>query len=129
MKAALSFLLVPMLILSFAASAGAKGKKHQEEGGLAGKVVGVSPKMLMIQEKGDSNSGSPQQIKVKVDANTTVEIDGVPGKKLTDLQAGDHVVIQGGTDGPATDVQATTHKGHHKRSVRVERSVRVFIRR
>ncbi|HEY2588718.1 MAG TPA: hypothetical protein VGI81_23450 [Tepidisphaeraceae bacterium] len=129
MKAALSLLLVPILILSFTASAGAKGKKQQEAGGLSGKLVGVSPFMLVLQEKGDANSGTPQQAKIKVDVNTTVEIDGVPGKKLTDLQAGDHVVIQGGTDGPATDVQATTHKGHHKRMWRGVRIGRVFIAR
>lgn len=104
-----------VLLLCFASIAGAKGKKHQDAGGISGKLVGVSPSMIFIQQKGEAVSGGPAaQIKIKVDANTTVEIDGVPGKKVTDLQAGERVVVQGGTDGPATDIQATTHKRNHK---------------
>jgi hypothetical protein len=103
-----------VLLLSFASMAGAKGKKQEDAGGVSGKLVGVSPSMIFIQQKGDTASGTPTQVKIKVDANTTVEIDGVPGKKVTDLQVGERVVVQGGTDGPATDIQATTHKGNHK---------------
>jgi hypothetical protein len=114
MKTAIGLLMIPVLVLSLATVAGAKGKKHQDSGGLSGKVVGVSPSMIIIQQKGDdSTGGSPHQIKVSVDASTTIEIDGVSGKRATDLQAGEHVVIQGGVDGPATDIQATKGKGHH----------------
>lgn len=117
MRYAARLILSSVLVLSFASLAGAKGKKQQEDaGGLAGKLVGVSPSMIIIQQKGDSNSGTPNQIKIKVDASTLVEIDGVSGKKVTDLQAGEHVVIQGNADGIATDIQATTHKGNHKKA-------------
>ena len=119
MKTAIHLLLVPVLVLSFATVAGAKGKKHQQSdsGGVSGKLVGVSPSMIIIQQKGDgSSSGSPHQVTIKVDSNTTVEIDGASGKRVIDLQAGERVVVQGGTDGPATDIQATRGKGnHHKR--------------
>ena len=110
MKRITFILLVPVLVLSLAVAADAKGKKSQS--GLKGKIVGVSTNSIIIQEKGDKTAGTAaQQVTIKVDANTTVEIDGVAGKKVTDLQAGEHVIIQGGTDGPATDIQAKSHHG------------------
>lgn len=97
-------MLVAMLVVGLAGFAQAKG--HKSHSGIKGKIVGVSLHSITITEKG--NEG---QVTIKVDANTTVEVDGVSGKKVTDLQAGERVIIQGGTDGPATDISARSHKG------------------
>lgn len=116
MKRGVIGLLVAVLSLSLAAVVDAKGGK-KNTGDLKGKIVGVSAGKVIIQTKGSKTTGGSTQVTVKVDANTTVEIDGVSGKKVTDLQAGERVVIQGGVDGPATDIQATSHgKGHKKNS-------------
>ena len=93
----------------------AEAKKPKDDSGIKGKIVSVSPTAITIQQKG-TNGSNPQQLTIKIDGNTTIEVNGV-SSKVTALQAGQHVHVQGGTDGPATDIQATSGKGgHHHRA-------------
>lgn len=102
MKTAAKVLTV-MLILGLAGVA--EAKKQKDNSGIKGKIVSVSPTSITIKEKG------AQQVTIKIDANTTIEVDGASAQ-ANKLQAGQHVKIQGGTDGAAaTDIQATSHKG------------------
>lgn len=102
--------LIFALVLGLAGVA--EAKKQKDNSGIKGKIVSVSPTAITIQQKG-SNGTSPQQLTIKIDANTTIEVNGV-SSKVNALQAGQHVRVQGGTDGPATDIQATSHKGGHR---------------
>lgn len=107
--------LIFALVLGLAGVA--EAKKHKENSGLKGKIVSVSPSSITIQQKGSNGSGA-QQLTIKIDANTTIEVNGV-SSKANALQAGQHVQVQGGTDGPASDIQATSGKGghhHHRRA-------------
>jgi hypothetical protein len=106
-------LLVPVLILGLVCIADAKGKKNTS--GLTGKIVSVSGdgKSITIKPRGKKGAVA-DPIKIQTDGTTTVEIDGVGMKKVSDLQAGEKVIVQGGTAGPATDIQATSHKGKGK---------------
>ena len=103
----LAKVLTVMLILGLAGVA--EAKKQKDNSGIKGKIVSVSTSQITIKEKG------AQQVTIKIDANTTIEVDGV-SSQANKLQSGQRVRIQGGTDGaPATDIQATSHKGHkHK---------------
>jgi RNase P/RNase MRP subunit p29 len=93
-----------MLILGLAGVA--EAKKQKDNSGIKGRIVSVSTHSITIKEKGNGT----QQVTIKIDANTTIEVDGV-SSQANKLQAGQRVKIQGGTDGPATDIQATSHKG------------------
>lgn len=106
--------LIFLLVLGLAGVA--EAKKQKDNSGLKGKIVSVSPSSITIQQKVNSGSGV-QQLTIKIDGNTTIEVNGV-SSKVNALQAGQHVHIQGGTDGPATDIQATSGKGggHHHRA-------------
>lgn len=104
MKTAAKVLTV-MLILGLAGVA--EAKKQKDNSGIKGKIVSVSPTSITIKEKGDGS----QQVTIKIDANTTIEVDGASAQ-ANKLQAGQRVKIQGGIDGAAaTDIQATSHKG------------------
>lgn len=94
----------------------AEAKKQKDNSGIKGKIVSVSPTAITIQHK--EKGSAPEQLTIKIDANTTIEVNGV-SSKFSGLQAGQHVRVQGGTDGPATDIQATSGKsgGHHHRAV------------
>lgn len=105
---------VPTLVLGVAAFAGAKGN-NQNNTGLKGKIVGVSVHSIMIQvaspasSSNGNGSSQTQQITIQTSASTTVEIDKQSNMKVSDLQAGEMVIIQQDANGVATDIQA--HKG------------------
>jgi RNase P/RNase MRP subunit p29 len=108
MKTAAKVLTV-MLILGLAGVADAK-KQKKDNSGIKGKIVSVSLHSITIKEKG---SGT-QQVTIKIDANTTIEVDGATAQ-ANKLQAGQRVRIQGGTDGAAaSDIQATGHHQGHR---------------
>lgn len=116
MKRSTNLMLCVVLSLCFVGSV--EAKRHTTEGGLKGKLVGVATDRIILQQK--KNAGvSPQQLTLKVNASTTIEINGTPGHKVTDLRAGERVVVQAGPDGVATDIQAKGHAGRHHRHWRV----------
>ena len=96
-------LMIPVLILGMVGIADAKGKKS----GLKGKITIINGKDITIS-KGKKNGG--QTTLIHTTATTSITIDGVGGKAVTDLQVGEKVVVTpaGGT---ATQIIATTkHK-------------------
>jgi hypothetical protein len=116
MRRSTSLMLSAVLLLCFVGAVDAK--KHATEGGLKGKLVGVATDRVILQQKNPSGT-APQQFTLKVNASTTVEINGTSGHKITDLRAGERVVIQAGPDGVATDIQAKGHAGRRHRRGRV----------
>lgn len=102
--------LVPVLILGMVAVADAK-KNNQNNGGIKGKIVSVSKNYIIIQT-GKKNGG--QQTTIHTSPNTTVEINKQGNHAVSDLQAGEHVVVQEDQNGVATDIQATGKHKHHK---------------
>lgn len=110
-----TLLLMPVLVLALAA--GAEAKKNKQNAGLKGKIVSVSGKgTLMISTKGGKGAAA-KQLTIHTDATTTIEVDGVSGKSVTDLHAGEKVVITGDPTGIVSDIQATSHKGkRHKKA-------------
>lgn len=101
--------LVAVLILGLASVAEAKKHKNNDDSGIKGRIISVSPNAITIKEKGG------QQATIKMDKTTTIEVNGV-STTFSGLQAGQHVRVQGGTDGTvASDIQATSHgHGHGK---------------
>jgi RNase P/RNase MRP subunit p29 len=100
--------LIAVLIVGLASVA--QAKKQKDDSGIKGRIVSVSPKAITIKER------DGQQATIKIDQSTTIEVDGVT-TTFSGLQAGQHVRVQGGTDGAAaSDIQATSHKGKHKKS-------------
>jgi len=88
----------------------AQGKEGANTG-LRGKIVSVMGNgKITIQTRSTTGTGGTQPMTILTDATTTVEIDGQPGK-VTDLQAGERVVIQGDPTGVVTDIKATKGKG------------------
>lgn len=77
--------------------------------GLKGKIVSVATDGSSITIQSSKKSGGGQQT-VQIAPNTLVTIDGVGGKKVTDLQAGEKVVINP-PSGVATSIIAKhTHQ-------------------
>lgn len=100
--------LIAVLIVGLASVA--QARKQKDDSGIKGRIVSVSPKAITIKEE------DGQQATIKIDQTTTIEVDGVT-TTFSGLQAGQHVRVQGGTDGgAASDIQATSHKGKHKKS-------------
>jgi NADPH:quinone reductase-like Zn-dependent oxidoreductase len=103
-----------VLALSLFSASDAMAKKSQPTG-LKGKIVSISGNgtiTIQVHQKGGGGGQAPMTI--HTDANTTVEINGVSGKHVNDLQAGDRVVIAGDATTAASDIQAKRH-GHGKR--------------
>ena len=99
--------LVLALMVGLASVAEAK-KQNNDDSGIKGRIVSVSPNAITIKEKGG------QQATIKMDKTTTIEVDGV-STNFSGLHAGQHVRVQGGTDGAvASDIQATSHHGNGK---------------
>lgn len=105
----LNKLLIPILVLGMVGIADAKGKKGGNA--LVGKIVSVGADSITIST-GKKKAGDQKNVTVQTTASTTITIDGVGGKSLKDLQAGEHVRITPST-GNATEIQATTK--HHKK--------------
>jgi hypothetical protein len=109
--------LVPVLVFALVGMADAKGKKNNNAGGVTGKIVSVSPHAITIQTGKSKKGGAAQQTTIHTTANTTVEIDKVPGMKVTDLRAGQKVVVQEDQNGIATDIKANKSRhGRHKKA-------------
>jgi len=104
-------LIVPILIVGLAALAQAKEPKIKS--GLRGKIIGMSGNGALIIQTARGTSSSINQMTIHTDANTTVEINGVAGKRVLDLQAGERVIIQGDPTGIVSDIQAKSK--HHGR--------------
>jgi hypothetical protein len=110
-------LLIPVLAIGLVGGlvgiVDAKGNKNNT--GIKGKIVSVTGNgKITIMTHGKKGTGG-QTMTITTDVNTTVEVDGMAGKAVRDLSSGQKVVIQGGTTGPATDIQATSkHKGKRK---------------
>jgi hypothetical protein len=102
-------LLIPVLALGLVGIADAKGKKGGDA--LVGKIVSVSTDSITITS-GKKKAGDQKTITVQTTATTSITIDGVGGKSIKDLQAGEHVRVTPST-GNATEIQATTK--HHKK--------------
>ena len=111
----LTKLLLPVLVLGVVGVADAKGKKD----GLAGKIVSVTTNSITIQtrhKKGAAGGAAAvETVTVQTDASTLVTIDGVAGKSVRDLQAGERVRVTPST-GTATLIEATTKKHHKKKA-------------
>jgi hypothetical protein len=105
-------LFIPVIILGLVGVADAKGKKGK--GGLTGKIVSVSGNKIVIQSKGKKSAGT-QPITIQTDMTTTVEIDGVPGKKVSELHAGERVIITGDPSAVVSDIKATSGKSKGKK--------------
>ena len=100
--------LIAVLVLGMAGVAQAK-KHNKDNSGIKGRIVSVSPKAITVKEKGG------ETVTVAIDKNTTIEVNGTSAT-VSALQAGEHVRIEGGTDGAAaTNIQVTGHKGGHKK--------------
>lgn len=106
-------LLVAVLVLGLTSTVEAKGhKSHAAKGShLSGKVVSVSADGKSVVIKQSKKHGG-QEVTVQTDTSTTVKIDSVAGKQVTDLTPGMHVRVSPAT-GTAQKIKVCT-KHHHK---------------
>ena len=112
---------------------GLVGVAQAKEGatsGLKGKIVSVMGNgKIVIQTRAPRSTSStdtsgtstptpstpsaPQTITIQTDSTTTVEING-QSAKVTDLQAGEMVVIQGDPTGIVSDIKAMKGKSRQR---------------
>ncbi len=97
--------LVAVVALSTAIGGTQAQAGHFRHGlhGLKGKIVSVAADGSSITIQHSKKSGSPMTVQVA--PNTLVTIDGVGGKKVTDLEPGEMVVVSP-TSGVATSIIA-----------------------
>ena len=101
--------LLPVVICCLAVAAEGK-HKYNLTGGIKGKLVGFSSNMIMVQLPQSAAGGAAREMKIPVNANTTVQIGKHGGTgSIGSLRAGEHVVVQTDENGVATTIQAHGH--------------------
>ncbi len=107
-------LLIPVMVLGLAGVVEAKGTKGAGKGAakepaVKGKIVSIAADGTSIVVKTGKKNGG-EETTVTTNANTNVEIDGVKGKAVMDLEVGEVVNVKSAS-GAASEIKA--HKGKH----------------